>query len=296
MAAVPDSAGVVASVRKPKEPLPPLLLGVKAARWRGYDPEAVAAEAKAEFERVRPSVLRRDRFRCAYCGFRSTPPGGKTDGDGKGSWMEVHHIDHDHGNNDSANLVTICNYCHMVFHIGLAGRHGARLVWLPELSQAAVSSVWRAFGALWWERRFVAERRLNPPTSSHRNEQFGRLFAVATESLSALMDERAWMVEKTFGTSDPSLLGDWLLRLAMVAPEVYEDRGRWLSGVRLLPPGPASGFAQSVERGAAMFWHWRQPEQAFGYSRPMAWAMMLERDANPLALLAGLRMVGGMAG
>lgn len=286
------TAGATIPVRKPAS-LPPLLLGVKAKRWRDQDPEGVAAEARAAFEQARAGVLRRDGYRCAYCGFRSTPPGGVVDGDPRGSWMEVHHIDDDHGNNDTANLVTICNYCHMVFHVGLSGRFGARIVWLPEISQAALSLVWRALGALWWERQFVIGRRINPPSSSRRNDQFNEFFHVATRSIFALVRQRAWMVERSFGTSDAALFGDWLMRMAVSAPEIYGQRQRWLAGLRLVPPGPVNGFAQTVQRGEAMYWHFRQPEQAFGLTRPMSWAMSLEREVDPMVMLAGMRMVGG---
>jgi 5-methylcytosine-specific restriction endonuclease McrA len=67
----------------------------KQARLR-LDPEL--------YERLREQVLRRDGWRCQYCGARSN--------------LEVHHKEfRSQGGDDSEeNLITLCVECHSIFH------------------------------------------------------------------------------------------------------------------------------------------------------------------------------------
>jgi 5-methylcytosine-specific restriction endonuclease McrA len=56
------------------------------------------------YDRLREQVLRRDGWRCQYCGNRSN--------------LEVHHKDfRSQGGDDSEeNLITLCASCHSLFH------------------------------------------------------------------------------------------------------------------------------------------------------------------------------------
>lgn len=113
----------------------PLALGIKRRLSRLNDP--AAADAEAEFIRVRPSVLKRDGFTCQAlgCGFTSYPQP-----DGGGGFIEVHHIDDDHHNNSAKNLVSLCPFCHSVFTLGKRGaRFAATLGYLPEMTQAEIN-------------------------------------------------------------------------------------------------------------------------------------------------------------
>ncbi len=75
------------------------------------------------------SVLERDMYRCRKCGwsleYRSRP--------GRRQFLEVHHVEHHQhgGENNSDNLVTLCNVHHDEIHKrGLTGK--AFLEWLPS--------------------------------------------------------------------------------------------------------------------------------------------------------------------
>jgi len=192
-----------------------LVLGVKTRPWR-MEGETESACADEEFRALRPDILERDGHACVFCGFRA------------GKWQEVHHLDGDHRNNDRANLVTACPYCHAVFHVGLAGRRGAFLAHLPEVSQAMVSHLWRAVAVArsWHGSDGRQTRRLRD--ASRRMEDFLRARASHAAAL--------------LGTSDPAVLGEALLECARLTRTPPTDGDALLRSVRLVPPGEEAGF------------------------------------------------------
>lgn len=108
------------------------LLAVKRRAFR-QDDEHADQEADDEFRRVRISVLKRDANRCRFCNFASN------------RYQEVHHIDDDHRNNKESNLLTVCNLCHLVHHIGFAAQFNMGfLAYIPELTQTEVNDIVRA--------------------------------------------------------------------------------------------------------------------------------------------------------
>ncbi len=125
---------------KPANPgLPPLVPGVKRSTWRMHDQKREAADA--QYSRVRLDVLRRDGFACRYCGFtvNGNPEANPASLEASG-YLEVHHKDDNHHNNAPANLVTVCPFCHQVFHAGNAGHRGAVIVvWCPWFTQQEVN-------------------------------------------------------------------------------------------------------------------------------------------------------------
>lgn len=118
---------------------PALVLSVKRSTWRRHDPDREAADAA--YARVRLDVLRRDAYTCKYCGFVSSGDSQANTGSYAASgYLEVHHQDDNHKNNQISNLVTVCPFCHQVFHVGFAGkRAAAQLTWFPWLPQATVN-------------------------------------------------------------------------------------------------------------------------------------------------------------
>jgi hypothetical protein len=51
------------------------------------------------YKRVRPGVLERDGHKCRKCGLTQ--------------WLETHHVN-GYEDNDPANIVTLCHYCHNI--------------------------------------------------------------------------------------------------------------------------------------------------------------------------------------
>jgi len=103
---------------------------------RLMDPHA--QEADLEFAAVRMRVIERDKYTCRACSFNTVPDYKAPSTSLKASgYLEGHHLDDDHHNNEMNNLVSVCPLCHSVFHIGFAGHMGrCKIAWIPWLSQA----------------------------------------------------------------------------------------------------------------------------------------------------------------
>ena len=122
----PTTRGVL--TRESNQPV----LGVKRGVWRRDDEHAL--DADQAFGAIRDSVLKRDNFSCRYCCFKAT------------KFQEVHHFDDNHSNNDPDNLLTTCNLCHQVHHLGMCGmRNAGFLAMLPEFTQTEVNLIARAY-------------------------------------------------------------------------------------------------------------------------------------------------------
>lgn len=107
------------------------IFGVKRPTWRKDDDHVHLADPV--FTPVREKILRRDNFSCRYCGFKSA------------KFQQVHHHDDDHRNQHPDNLMTVCNLCHQVHHLGMAGmRNAGFMAAVPELTQTEVNSLVRA--------------------------------------------------------------------------------------------------------------------------------------------------------
>ena len=187
-----------------------LVLSVKAEKWRAEDPDSY--EKDEAFQAVRPRVLKEDDFTCRACGFRAD------------KWQEVHHINDDHSDNSITNLATLCSFCHMTQHIGLAGKNKeALLVWLPEISQPSLHHIVRAI--------LVAEYEGNKPGAD-------KITAAAAKALKDKLLSRESDAKKIIGTSNPEVLGDILWRMANESGNrLYPRREMMLNGIRLLPRG-----------------------------------------------------------
>jgi intracellular multiplication protein IcmJ len=203
-----------------KKEMLPLVLSVKATNWRMNDEESSLADA--EFRHVRLQALDRDQRMCQFCGFQSQ------------KWQEVHHRDDDHSNNALSNLVTTCTFCHMVQHIGLAGRNKeAVLAYIPEIPQDRLHHIVRSILIVnQWALDMEKDRRQK--TEVHRA---AKQMAEAAKSLEDKLRAREADAQKLFNTSEPLELGAILQQMANEHPALYEKRGQILRGLRLLPLG-----------------------------------------------------------
>ena len=181
-----------------------IVLSVKRSTFRQDDPLSV--ERDDAFRKVRPSILKRDKYTCQADGCGSQSKEG----------LEVHHRDDDHGNHDASNLITFCPLCHACHHIGFVGaRRCGDLIYLDpalQVSQGALNALVRQ---LW-----VAERSSDQNLSMHAVGFLARLQKLRVAA------------RRQLGTSDPSTLSDILLNLSK---EEYARRATTLSGIYLLP-------------------------------------------------------------
>ena len=101
----------------------PLTLNARRGNWQRF----MSRKANKAFLAVRDKVFARDDHTCRYCGFQAP------------QYMDVVNQDQNYNNNTLNNLVTACSLCTLSFFvdsIGLDGRSGATIIYLPEISQS----------------------------------------------------------------------------------------------------------------------------------------------------------------
>ena len=186
----------------------PLVPSAHPSAWI-VEPDATGREEAIH------ATFERDAHACRFCGHRSD------------KWQEVFHLDGDHMNWSAENLVTACTLCHAAQHLGRpAVEREAVLIWLPDVSQAALNTIVRRIHLILYahdEPAHVDE----PPRSEE---------APVHEALSAyraLLGE-ARTLEGRIHTSSPRELGAALLE---IAAKGRERPDRLLGGIRLLHRG-----------------------------------------------------------
>lgn len=214
-----------------------------------------------EFQRVRKKALERDKNSCRFCGFTSV------------SYQEVHHFNDDHSDNRLENLVTACSFCHMVQHIGLAGKNKeASLIWLPEISQADLHHLVRALLVAQFPGAYSAtpQRRGARPVPQSISPEQQKIMEVARSTMSALRD-REYDAEKRFLTSDPLTFGN---ALKLLPDDLYARRGELFSGLRLLPLGRRKNGDKDVM--SEMLNIWTDRGGTFSGLKPTTWEGLLK--------------------
>lgn len=195
------------------------LFGVKRQMWRKDDEHAHLADAA--FAPVRDSVIKRDNYTCRYCSFKAA------------KYQEVHHFDNNHSNNDPNNLLTVCNLCHQVHHIGVCGmRNAGFLAAIPELTQTEVNHIARAY--------FVTQVISNDQNTKDK-----------LTGLYALMRARADTLKSAFSVdiSSPLLFAEIL---SVCDEDMFNKRATLMESLRLVPtkeafhPGQLEYFAVNV--------------------------------------------------
>ena len=147
--------------------------------WRMYS----ARKIDPKFEAYQLKVLRRDRYRCQFCGFQAN------------QYQDVINLDGDFSNNKITNLVTACCFCTQCFFIesvGIGGYGGGVLIYLPEMRQQELNSLCHVL--------FCA---ITNNTG----------YKTTAQTLYRVLKQRAQNIEEKFGegSSDPSVLGQLII-------------------------------------------------------------------------------------
>lgn len=181
--------------------------------WRMYS----ARKIDPKFEAYRLKILKRDQYRCQYCGFQAT------------EYQDVVNIDGDFANNKITNLVTACCFCTQCFFVesvGVGGYGGGSLIYLPEMCQQELNSLCHVL--------FCAITNNTGYKST-------------AQTLYRVMKQRSSLVEEKFGegTSDPSLLG----QLIIDSGASNKEMKKIFTNICLLPS--RGKFRVQIERWAA---------------------------------------------
>lgn len=202
-----------------------------------------------DFKNFKQKIFERDNHTCRCCGFQSQ------------KYHEIFHRDMNSGNYEESNLVTLCNFCHQVFHLeNVAEMRSGVLIWLPEISQEDLHHIMRAV--------YVARVTQGPMAEA------------AKMVLDLLMARREQAIER-IGTDDPAVLAYALSNF--IEDGEYPARAKKLKGIRLLPLD-----RRIIKEGELEFnqfpqvlAYWRSKTGPFGSMMPSSWASMLEAaEAN----------------
>lgn len=198
-----------------------------------------ADEADKRYTSIRSTILERDDYTCGFCELRAQ------------KFQEVHHLDDDHGNNAPSNLATACCFCHLCFHLGMAGlRNAGTIIWCPEISQAELNNLCRAI--------FVA-------VANHgKHEDAARKLYESLCSREAIIKE-----ELGEGASNPGSLGQAFLEMTQ---EQYETRNDRMPGLRLLPK--MNAFGKQIA-------FWQSEPSAYGNLADSEWDKLIPVSAVP---------------
>lgn len=197
-----------------------LTLSVDTKNWKAANGLGSPKDATTH-----EKLFKSKKYTCEACGFFDV------------SHIEVHHINGDHGDGRPENLATICHFCHLTQHLGLAGRNKeAILIWLPEIDQATLAHVARSI----FVAKFMVDTQPQGAMAGGRRRaavEKTKQIAEAADVVMAQLMARAVEAEAAIGTSDPLALAAALQKIAKEDKSTYDKREDYLYGIRLLPLG-----------------------------------------------------------
>lgn len=191
-----------------------LKLQASVGSWRMYS----ARKADPRFKEFETKVFARDKYTCQFCGFQAK------------LYQDVINLDNNYANNRLSNMVTACCFCAQCFFVesvGVGGFGGGNLVYLPEMTQAELSSMCHVL--------FCAITN----DTGYKN---------TAQGIYRTLKMRTQQVEDKFGegTSDPAIFGQLVID-AGVNDEATKDK--LFHNIRLLPS--RAKFRKQIEHWAA---------------------------------------------
>ena len=185
----------------------PLLSLALSAHVSAWNPVGVSGD-----EGQHPAL---DRS-CQFCGLDAA------------GWQEPFHRDGNHADASPGNIVSACPLCHLCQHLDRPHIHEeAALIWLPEMSQAAVIALARGVHLVLHAKGEPAHMDRGIPVHDTPALQS----AWATHNA---LRKRSHSAQERLGTASPLDLSAALLGLS---PAALKRGGVLLRGLRLLPLG-----------------------------------------------------------
>ncbi len=215
----------------------PIVMGLSADALKGQAESFRADEDLSDDVRTR--VLERDDHCCRYCGFRSE------------KYQRINVADGNWKNTDEKNLMTACIFCNQCFYLDQVSQmRSGVLIWLPEMTQAALNHLMRAI--------YVARITQGP------------IADYARQSLDILMHRRE-QAKARVQTDDPAILA--MVMSEYVDAKYYPARKQKLEGVRLLPLDRRVIKEGDLEfnQFPQILAYWRSKKGPFGDTMPDGW-------------------------
>ena len=186
-------------------PLLPLALSAHVSAW---NPVGVSGGVEGQ----RPAL----DASCQFCGLHAA------------GWQEPFHCNGDHADASPGNIVSACPLCHLCQHLDRPHIHEeAALIWLPEMSQAAVIALARGVHLVLQACGEPAHMERGIPIRDKPGLQ-------AAWAAHDALRKRTASAEERLGTASPLDLSAALLGLS---PAALKRGGVLLRGLRLLPLG-----------------------------------------------------------
>ena len=181
------------------------VFGVRRPLWRSDDDQrTLLSEANSK---LRTAVLQRDNYTCRYCGFKSA------------KFQALHALDGNPDNCSKENLVTACNLCRQVHHLGACAMNDTGFfVAVQELTQTEVNNIARAI----YVNALLDDADVNEKLAS---------------LLAAFEFRGGDTLRAVFGGEVITVLAvaETLASKSLVSDEDYARRAEWLAPLRLFP-------------------------------------------------------------
>ena len=193
-----------------------LVISVKSGGYRMDDP--LNDIATNDYAKIRLRVIVRDKYKCQFCAFKSIPDRKAATGSLLASgYLEVHHLDDNHHNNQLSNLITICPFCHAIFHLGFsAHKDKVALIYFPWLRQSNINLLTLCLGV-----------------AISRKGKYSEDAIVLLKWLES--HDKALKLNYGEALSDPVKLSTSLRTLAHREPLLYKKRSKALADFRVVP-------------------------------------------------------------
>lgn len=197
---IPTQAGGYVS-RVANQPV----FGVRRPLWRSDDDQGkLLSDANAK---LRTAVLQRDNYTCRFCGFKSA------------KYQELHALDGNPENCTKENIITACNLCRQVHHLGACAMNDTGFfVAVQELTQTEINNIARCI----YVNELLGDAAVNEKLTS---------------LLAAFKFRGSDTLKEVFGGEVITLLAvaETLASKNLVSDEEYDKRGEWLAPLRLFP-------------------------------------------------------------
>lgn len=184
-------------------------------------------------------IHERDNHSCRYCGFKAE------------KFQRVSARDGNWSNTSEDNLVTSCIFCEQCFHVDQAARmRSGILIWMPEMTQAALNHMVRAI--------YVA-RITQGPMADYARKALDSLMLRREEAKARIM------------TDDPAILS--MVIGEYMTSKQYPAARKKLEGIKLMPLDRRVITEGDLEfnQFPQILAFWRSKKGPFGNFMPDSW-------------------------